>query len=344
MVPFESQDPLHLSTLITPGFSSKIDNTLESIISRGEKLPEYCNATMYSEDEVERHAWVLNMLHDHCMVLMGTQAAPCKKFHTIDPLTPCMKEVVSNLAEEYAWSRGWCHVAEGLTDIPTFPNCESEAMQLKKYYENDAVKEDIASGIRLIFMITAYTDSIQVMRLLSRIYSRRHRYIVVVDKSQSDFAADMRQRVLSLGKNVVVLTPYAVVYLASSATRILAQGMAWAIKEFKDWDYFISLTGTDYPLMSISDIESELSQRVVPMPSLMIWENKQLFTKAYRKVQTTLHGKKKLLALNALDMIREERLRQAYSRRRGNDQFGIPLTCEKQKLFMRYSSRKSTQV
>lgn len=192
-------------------------------------------------------------------------------------------------------------------------------------------------------MITAYTDAPQVMRLLSKIYARRHTYIVVVDKSHAAFAVDIKNRVKSLGTNVVVVTPYAVVYLASSATRILAQGMAWILKEFKHWDYFISLTGTDYPLMSVSDIEKRLSRRQPPLPSLMMWENGDAFGKAFAKYKGT--NTDSVLARNALNLLAEERFRKSTSsRRRGNEQFGIPLTCENQKMFMRYSSRKTTQV
>jgi hypothetical protein len=332
--------PTHLAQLVSSDFSRKIDDKLATII-REESLPKYC---VLPENDVnaesELHEWVINMLHDHCRVLMGTQATPCHKLHTIDPLTPCMGEVVRNIAEEYAWHRGWCRVAKGLTDIPTFPDSQKQTNQLDIYYKNSDHGKPVDGSVRLIFMITAYKDIPQVMRMLTRIYSKRHRYVVVVDKSQAVFATELAMRVRSLGPNVVVLTPYAVVYLASSATRILAHGMAWIYKEFTDWDHFISLTGTDYPLMSIADIEAKLAKRVA-MPSLMVWEESAIFEKAFQQYDRKAVGG---LVHQALWTIQQERVRQAFSRRRGNEQFGIPLTCDNQTLFVRYSSRKTTQV
>lgn len=336
-------EPTHLATLVSPELSLKINNYLDATIAKGQNLPVYCTLPQNSEAKKDLHEWVVHSMSQHCMVMMGTQASPCKQFHSVDPLTPCMEEVVRNIAEEYAWHRGWCRVQTGITDVPTFPDSEGQAEQLQQYSrEQLAAGENSSTGIRLMFMITAYTDAAQVMRLLSKIYSKHHRYVVVVDKSHDVFAADITQRVKILGTNVVVVTPYAVVYLASSATRILAQGMAWMLKEFKDWDYLISLTGTDYPLMSITDIETELSKRNPPMPYLMVWENTTLFQNAYEKYSGS--DPNSVLARSALDILREERLRQAFSRRRGNEQYGIPLTCENQKMFMRYSSRKTTQV
>lgn len=333
--------PKHLGDLVSPEFGSKIDTSLTNTILRAQKLPAFCNMPQNDSAQKDLHSWVINMLNDHCMVMLGTQAVPCKKYHSIDPLTPCMEEAVRNIAEEYGWHRGWCSVSKGLTDIPVFPDSAAQTNQLQSY---SASLKNVKSyeGIRFMFMITAYTDAPQVMRLLKRLHSKSHRYVVVVDKSRSEFAEDLRTRVQSLGNNVVVVTPFSVVYLASSATRILAQGMAWILKEFKDWDYLISLTGSDYPLMGLMDIEKRLALRKPPMPSLMIWENNSVYYDAYKKFNGSDNDS--ILAQKALKILTEERLRQAFSRRRGNEQYGIPLTCENQKMFMRYGSRKITQV
>lgn len=81
--------PRHLGELVTSSFKDKIDTTLSAIIENGTKLPEFCHAPSTKQDQHDMHKWIITMLNDHCMVMMGTQAVPCKKYHSIDPLTPC---------------------------------------------------------------------------------------------------------------------------------------------------------------------------------------------------------------------------------------------------------------
>ena len=212
--------------LVTDAFSNLITKTLNDVIGKAERLPPHCILPRNASEAIAVHEWVLNMLRDKCSVMMGMHASKCYKHDGIDPLTPFITEVVQHIVEDYAWQRGWCRVVKGYTDIPTYSNCQQQASQLLTYYQNRKPTD----GIKLMFLITAYTDSKHVMRLITRLYSPQHRYVVVVDKMQTEFAAEMRQLVKSIGDNVVVVTPITVVYLASSATRILAQGMAWMLK------------------------------------------------------------------------------------------------------------------
>lgn len=59
--------------------------------------------------------------------------------------------------------------------------------------------------------------------------------------------------------------------MSSTTTMVMVKGMAWFAKHIHDWDYFVSLTGSDYPLMPLDNIEKVLHAQQPPMPFLMLW-------------------------------------------------------------------------
>eukprot|EP00602_Paraphysomonas_sp_CaronLab_P013673 CAMPEP_0185043118 /NCGR_PEP_ID=MMETSP1103-20130426/42727_1 /TAXON_ID=36769 /ORGANISM="Paraphysomonas bandaiensis, Strain Caron Lab Isolate" /LENGTH=427 /DNA_ID=CAMNT_0027583261 /DNA_START=1111 /DNA_END=2394 /DNA_ORIENTATION=+ len=238
------------------------------------------------------------------------------------------------MAEDYAWSKGWCHVSTGLSDIPELPDMESQAAQLvENGKEIDAMRDANKPALRLVFLITVYRDIEFVQRLLDKLYSPFHQYVIAVDKKQVSFVADMRSLVRSrYGRNVVVSDPYAVVYLASSATRILIHGMSWFLRRIPGWDYLVTLTGSDYPLIPLARMESILAARNPPMPSLMAW--------SLKSISSTKPLSLSPLAQHAAKVVFSER-RGGVSHARGNSQFGLPLTCEGQSLLCRYNNRNA---
>jgi hypothetical protein len=331
--------------LVSPEFANTVDTTLAKAIEVGMQLPPHCIISSNSSEVELMHAWILLMLSEKCITMMGMHNIGCKQYAHVDPLTPFLIEVVHTLAVEYAWSQGWCFVRKGLTDIPTFPDSEEQMKQLVHYSKTrkrSEVRTRSTSTVRLVFMITAYIDVPQVMRLLSRLYSPNHYYVVVVDKSHDVVVANLTEQVKALGENVVVVTPMAVVYLASSATRILAQGMAWILQRLDDWDYLVALTGSDYPLQNLSEIEKTLSLRQPPAPSMLMWGVRGPYGAALKK--DFENATKKRYADEATLRMQEERTTGLLSERRGTEQFGIPLTSENQRILMRYSARQTSQV
>ena len=345
MVTFRRVDPTDagpIPVLTSPEFETRISNTLSSVFAEAERMPPHCNLPENNSDAVALHEFVVKHLSEHCVSIVGLQSTGCGQFKTIDILTPFMSEVIQYLVEDYAWSRGWCFVKKGFTDIPMYPPYDAEVQQLKAYQRNHGTT-NATRGSRLIFLITAYTDPPQVMRLLTRLHSPRHLYIVVVDRSHQHFAQNMTESVRALGENVVVLTPLAVVYMASSATRVLVHGMSWILDKFDGWDYLVSLTGTDYPLLTVAEMEAKLSKRNPPMPSLLIWQSARAYDAAFR----SFDGRKdnaSMCGRLAAAVLKEERVLPSVSERRGVEQYGMPLTDENQKIYMRYTARQKTQV
>jgi hypothetical protein len=82
-----------------------------------------------------------------------------------------------------------------------------------------------------------------------------------VDSASVKLAAELRRLVLDLGTNIFIASRIPVVYMASSASRILAQGMHWFLKNTRSFDYLVSCTGSDYPLVPLSVLENVLALR-----------------------------------------------------------------------------------
>lgn len=335
-----------LQELLTPQMEFNIEFTFNSILNIEYALPPYCVVPRNDTEADEIKQYIIKELSQHCQTMLGHQANGCVQYDSIDPLTPFMPEVVTNLASDYAWAKGWCSVQKGLTDIPAYEGFDLEAIQLQQALSGfkPAKRRNgliSASNIRFAFLITAYKDKHHVMRLLSRIYSRRHVYVVAVDKNYPEFALEMKKLVKKLGENVVVVLPMAVVYMTSSVATILVHGMAWMLQHLEGWDYMITLTGTDYPLQKISEMEQKLSKRKIPMPSIVPWNNRKIWTDGIRSYRGS--GSELERARAAIGILAEERSGGA-SERRGAEQFGFPLTSDNQNLLMRYTGRQRNQV
>ena len=127
---------------------------------------------------------------------------------------------------------------------------------------------------RIAFFILAHNDVDHLKRIITRLYSDYHYYIIHVDPNNDAYAALVNQFIGQppYSNNVYLSRDVPIIYPASSATICLIRAMAWYMKYIKHWDYFVTLTGSDYPLIPLSRMEYILSYQNPPMPFLMVWE------------------------------------------------------------------------
>lgn len=336
-----------LDYIWTNQFANDIGNTLSAVIAKGEVLPKNCILSNNATEIESFHLWVIQRLSERCPTKLGFHISRCSEHREVDVLMPFPHEVTASIAEDYAWHRGWCFAMKGLSDIPSYSGVEKQTAQLVAYQNAHGFDKPRADGenVRLIFLITVYTDPSQIMRLVSRLYSSRHLYVVCVDKSSGPaLVRELEAKVKLLGDNIVVISPMSVVYLASSATRILVHGMKWMFDKLPGWDYLVALTGSDYPLQSVHDMETKLKLRNPPGPSIFTWHRNKPFMDLRKALEQSTAKETQTLALKAVDIFQSERTVGTASERRGCEQFGIPLTAENQRMLVRFTSRQSTQV
>jgi len=131
-----------------------------------------------------------------------------------------------------------------------------------------------SNKVRLAFFFTVYSDAAFVLRLFHRLYSPVHYYLFHVDNSiggvSPEFLALMRQLTANYS-NVHLARDVPIVYGASTATILLTKAMHWFDKHATGWDYFVPLTGSDYPLVPLERVEEIFAWQQPPMPFVMAW-------------------------------------------------------------------------
>lgn len=158
--------------------------------------------------------------------------------------------------------KGWCDFSSPLADIQPLGHVDQQAYQ--------AFKQQNSTNVRLAFFFTVYADAPFVKRLFLHLYSSHHYYLFHIDPAgaSADFEKDLR--LLGKGRdNVHFAKDIRIVYGASTATILLTKAMAWFDLHATGWDYFVPLTGSDYPLIPLHRIEKIFQTQQPPMPFVM---------------------------------------------------------------------------
>ena len=201
----------------------------------------------------------------------------CDHKRTYDQLIPCPNELYSALAYDYAVSQGWCDFTRKEADIEPLKRVSSVVDVGKKTShqeegttttEEDKKKiivpvKNIASkrarALRLVFFFTVYTDAPSVARILGRLYSPYHYYLLHIDPNGATpgFEAELKRLLLekvlsqkfqstkrtfsssndidSYG-NIGIAKDVHIIYGASTASILLSKAMSWSLQN----DAFIS--------------------------------------------------------------------------------------------------------
>ncbi|KAK9281458.1 hypothetical protein L1049_004361 [Liquidambar formosana] len=104
-------------------------------------------------------------------------------------------------------------------------------------------------------------DGKRILRLLKAIYHPRNQYLLQLDDSSSEIERGQlalsvqSEKVFEAFGNVdVVGTSYAINPMGSSALAATLHAAALLLKISTDWDWFITLSASDYPLMTQDDL------------------------------------------------------------------------------------------
>ena len=158
---------------------------------------------------------------------------------------------MDHLAEDYAISKGWCDFNHKSAAI--VPLIKVDALATKAFQQPKLIQ---GKDIRLAFMLTVYSDAPFVERLFARLYGEKHYYLLHIDPSGATAEFEKKMRILCAKySNVFISKDIPIVYGASTATILLTRAMAWFVQYATGWDYFVPVTGSDYPLMPLHRLE-----------------------------------------------------------------------------------------
>ena len=297
-------------------------------------IPKYCNYP--NRDNITHVSQLKVVMHAHIISVMSYQcpdaAYTCRPTSSINPLTPCIADIALALAEDYAWSKGWCSVIAKDSLIPSIETMDIEGFRLKEYSEARKRLSDANTNtvkVQLLFCIFAHNDSAHLLRLLERLYNQKHMYVIMVDKGSRGTFNDISlavNRKYTEG-NVIVACPEHIIYKTSSIAMLTVKFLSWSLKYIPNWDHVVFLTGADYPLIPLYRLEDSLA-KTKPGIRLFAWGDKPM-----NKIHANMTPKAK----RAILLFFNER--KSLSPLRGSHQFGIPLTCGGQRLYARFPIR-----
>lgn len=129
---------------------------------------------------------------------------------------------------------------------------------------------------RIAYAIQASGDTVQLLpRLLSRIYHSRNVYVIHLDakvasEKRAKFARFLSSQSAYRG-NVHLMRSEMLTYRGISTVLNSLALMSRALDE-ADWDYYINISASDYPLLSVDDIAAMLVRPKAPPGALnFVW-------------------------------------------------------------------------
>lgn len=129
------------------------------------------------------------------------------------------------------------------------------------------------TAVEIAYFIQVANDSIALVpRLLQRIHQPQNFYVIHIDgKVPAKFRAEVAEFVSTsklYQRNIHIMRSDMVTYKAISMVSNTLAGMTIAMQNHKTWDYFINLSGADYPLIAPEDQAMLLARPRVPIGRL----------------------------------------------------------------------------
>jgi len=237
------------------------DSTLASLVTAN--FPSYCTLPSSPAEVAAMQAWLTRELTARCPIALLSE---CDRSVSFSPFYPCKEQLVAALVEEYAAAAQWCEYS---SDYAAVPPLSSVSIAATRAFQKQSEKSTVCFAFFIIFR----SDADMLVRLFKKVYSPRHYYLIHTDHTTNGgVRLEDELKVRDLATNRLN------VHLTSQANRfgdacLLTQAMAWFVRHSTGWDYFVSLTGQEYLLMSLTAMEEMVynQKRKQPMPYVMVW-------------------------------------------------------------------------
>ena len=262
----------------------------------------------------------------------------CEHKRSYDNFIPCEQESRNYLAEDYSATMDWCDYNSNYAAINSFHT----EIPIKINESFHKMNKPIRNNLRIAFFFTVFTDSDMFLRLLSRLYSSDHYYLIHIDNKNTNiiFENNINNYILNNNyNNIFIIKEISIIYGTSTATEVVMQAMSWYLKHASNWNYFIALTGSDYPLLPLNKIEEILSHQTPAMPFLMswtkdTWKSIDQLTKQYKIYNDNYDLSQSLIRIQA------ERENHMSKRMRN---YGPPLHCNNISSYYNLDNRHNYQ-
>jgi len=246
------------------------------------EIPRYCVIPPKMQRE-KAFAWVQHELKARCQ--SERLWLPCDRSREYKPFLKCPQQLMDALMSDYATTHGWCDfmsLSALIEPLSTPPLQAEQHFSTLRVSHNDLVKRKVRMPpIRIAFFLTVYTDAAYLVHLLKLIYHPFHYYMIHIDPkgSTKEFGEELQRllaespefRQFGSKQNIFLCKEVHIVYGAATASILMVRAMSWFLKYATHWDYFVPLTGADYPLVPLQKMEKILSHVEPHMPFVMSW-------------------------------------------------------------------------
>lgn len=134
---------------------------------------------------------------------------------------------------------------------------------MKNVYMSESNEHHISISqdpIRIAYLVLVHRLPEQFKRLFKAIYEPSNFYLIHIDKKANQEIGEEVKDFLKEYPNVHILKSEKVVWGGYSMVQAELDGMNYLLSMSEEWDYFINLSGQDYPLKSQKIIKEFLSK------------------------------------------------------------------------------------
>ena len=128
--------------------------------------------------------------------------------------------------------------------------------------ESDIHKNEaaLANPIKIAYFILVHRLPNQFKRMFKALYAPDNYYLIHIDKKASNELKNEIKLFLKVYHNAYIMQSEKVIWGGYSMVQAELSGMKYLLDMNTEWDYFINLSGQDYPLKSQKIIGQFLSE------------------------------------------------------------------------------------
>lgn len=115
-------------------------------------------------------------------------------------------------------------------------------------------KIECRGGENHIFLIQAHKESLLLERILNRITAPNHYFAINIDCKSDEFNELMQ--VIQKFKNIIYITNHNIIHGGFSQIACTVEQMRFALNYTVQFDYFHTISGQDYPCVSVEKFDS----------------------------------------------------------------------------------------
>jgi hypothetical protein len=117
------------------------------------------------------------------------------------------------------------------------------------------------ASVRIAYFIMVHNEPEQFIRMFQKIYTRDQFYLIHIDRKASAEITDVIQGFLIHYPNAYILESMNITSGGFNMVQIELNAMEFLLNLSNDWEYFINLSGEDYPLKSQTIIRKFLTEQ-----------------------------------------------------------------------------------